>query len=280
VVFATFGEDQNDGHTKFARDLGKPINLRLENHYSFNPKNEGNLESVKPKVLRQRKKEIAISLGIMIILIIGLLAYYHGPSQMRSPSEGSSVSSKTNMATVLLAGTYPVLGSSSAPVTIVEFGDFQCTTCGAWFRSEEPRLLQGLVNTGRAKLAWRDFPYLGPDSIVASEAAYAAGEQGKFWEYYDLLYTNQGVINSGWASREDLRQFASQLGLDMSEFNASLQSNRYLQLVDSNYNLGTSVGVTMAPTFFVIGPQGKAITIVGDQPYSVFQTAVDTLVSG
>jgi protein-disulfide isomerase len=121
---------------------------------------------------------------------------------------------------------------------------------------------------------------LGPDSIVASEAAYAAGEQGKFWQYHDLLYSNQGVINSGWASREDLRQFASQLGLDMSEFNASLQSNKYLQLVESNYNLGTSVGVTMAPTFFVIGPDGKTITIVGDQPYSVFKTAVASLVSG
>jgi protein-disulfide isomerase len=181
---------------------------------------------------------------------------------------------------VLLAGTYPVLGSPSAPVTIVEFGDFQCTTCGEWFRSQEPQLIHDLVKTGRVKLAWRDFDYLGPDSIVASEAAYAAGEQGKFWEYYDLLYTNQGVINSGWASREDLRQFASQLGLDMSEFNASLQSNKYMELISSNHNLGTSVGVTMAPTFFVIGPDGKIIMIVGGQPYSVFETAVDSLVSG
>jgi protein-disulfide isomerase len=66
----------------------------------------------------------------------------------------------------------------------------------------------------------------------------------------------------------------------MREFNASLQSNKYLQFITSNYNLGTSLGVTSAPTFFVIGPDGKTITIVGDQPYSVFQTAVDSLVSG
>jgi len=238
------------------------------------------LESVKRKVLRERKRETAISLGIVIIVIIGLLGFYQGPSHVRSPLQGSSVSSKSNIATVLLAGTYPVLGSSSAPVTIVEFGDFQCTTCGAWFHSQEPQFLQGLVKTGKAKLAWRDFDYLGPDSIVASEAAYAAGEQGKFWEYYDLLYSNQGIINSGWASRVDLEQFAYQLGLNTREFNASLQSNKYLQLITSNYNLGTSLGVTSAPTFFVIGPDGKTITIVGDQPYSVFQTAVDSLVSG
>jgi protein-disulfide isomerase len=242
-------------------------------------KDEGHLESIKRRVFLGRKRETVISFVIVIILILGLLGYY-GPSYMRSPLQTSSASSKSNMATVLLAGTYPVLGSPSAPVTIVEFGDFQCTTCGEWFRSQEPQLLQGLVKAGRAKLVWRDFDYLGPDSIVASEAAYAAGEQGKFWEYYDQLYSNQGIINSGWASREDLRRFASQLGLDMREFNASLQSNKYLQLITSNYNLGTSLGVDRAPTFFVIGPDGKIITIVGDQPYSVFQTAVDSLVSG
>jgi len=233
-------------------------------------KDDGNLENIKHKVFEERKKQTAISLGIVIILIVGVLGYYHS----------SSASTKSNVAAVLLAGTYPVLGSSSAPVTIVEFGDFQCTTCGGWFRGQEPQLLQDLVKSGRAKLAWRDFDYLGPDSIVASEAAYAAGEQGKFWEYYDLLYTNQGIINSGWASREDLEQFAYQLGLNMREFNASLQSNKYLQLITSNYNLGTSLGVTSDPTFFVIGSGGKIITIVGDQPYSVFQTAVNSLVSG
>jgi protein-disulfide isomerase len=236
------------------------------------------LESAKLNLLRERKKESAISLGIIILVIVGLLSYYHAPMQSSSP--GLSPSSKSNMETMLLAGTYPVLGLSSAPVTIVEFGDFQCTTCGAWFHGQEPQVLQGLVDTGRAKLAWRDFDYLGPDSIVASEAAYAAGEQGKFWEYYNLLYSNQGIINSGWASRENLAKFAYQLGLNMREFNASLQSNKYLQLVTSNYNLGTSLGVTSAPTFFVIRPDGKTIMIVGDQPYSVFQTAVDSLVGG
>jgi protein-disulfide isomerase len=237
-------------------------------------KDEGNLENGKRKVLQGSKKKRAISLGIVTIVIVALLEY--GSAYVQR----SSVSSKSNMATVLLTGTYPVLGSSNAPVTIMEFGDFQCTTCGAWFHSQEPQVLQGLVETGRTRLAWRDFDYLGPDSIVASEAAYAAGEQGKFWEYYDLLYSNQGIINSGWANRKDLAQFAYKLGLNMTEFNASFQSDKYLQLVTSNYSLGTSLGVTSAPTFFVIGPNGKTITIVGDQPYSVFQTAVGSVASG
>jgi len=95
-----------------------------------------------------------------------------------------------------------------------------------------------------------------------------------------LLYSNQGIINSGWASREDLTRFASQLGLNMKEFNTSLQSNKYLQLVMSNRNLGDSLGVPRAPTFFVIGASGKIVEIVGAQPYSVFQTAVDSVSSG
>ena len=237
------------------------------------------MESARRKALRERKRASAISLGIVIIVTVALLTYYHSLSLTMSSSQTSAVSSE-NVAAMLLAGTYPVLGSPNAPVTIVEFGDFQCTICGAWHHSQEPQLLQGLVNTGKAKLAWRDFDYLGPDSIVASEAAYAAGEQNEFWQYYDLLYANQGIINSGWANREDLEHFAYQLGLNMAQFNASLQSNKYLQLITSNYNLGTSLGVSSAPTFFVIGPSGKAITIVGGQPYSVFQTAVDSLISG
>ena len=239
-------------------------------------KDERNLESARPTVLSERKRKTVISLGIIIIAIVGLLAYYYVPSRTRSTSQTSS----SNTASVLLAGTYPVLGSSSAPVTIVEFGDFQCTDCGSWVHTQEPQLLQNLVKTGKAKLAWRDFDYLGPDSIVASEAAYAAWEQGKFWEYHDLLYSNQGIINSGWANREDLTKFASQLGLNIKEFNASLQSNKYLQLIMSNRDLGASLGVTRAPTFFVIGPSGKIVTIVGDQPYSVFQRAMDSLVNG
>jgi protein-disulfide isomerase len=238
------------------------------------------LESARRKAFWERKRKTAIILGIVTIAIIGLLGYYYVPSRMGSPAQTSSVTSESSVTAVLLAGTYPVLGSPSAPATIVEFGDFQCTTCGSWFHNQEPQLLQGLVDTGKAKLAWRDFDYLGPDSIVASEAAYAAWEQGKFWEYHDLLYSNQGVINSGWANRADLEKFASQLGLNMREFNASFQSNKYLQLVTSNHNLGASLGVTLAPTFFVIGPSGRIITIVGDQPYSVFQRAVDSLVSG
>jgi protein-disulfide isomerase len=170
------------------------------------------------------------------------------------------------------------LGSKNAPVTIFEFGDFQCPNCGNWFKTQEQQVVQNLINTGKASLVWRDFDYYGPDSTRASEAAYAAGEQGKFWEFHDLLYANQGNPNDGWASQSNLQKFAQSLGLNMTEFNQSLSCGKYLSLINSNYNSGQQLGVSGTPTFFLVGPHGKVAMIVGTQPYSVFETQVNGLI--
>jgi protein-disulfide isomerase len=193
----------------------------------------------------------------------------------------SSTSSATiNLASALLSGTLPTLGSLNAPVTIVEFGDYQCPTCGAWYNTQEASVIQNLVNTGKAKLAWRDFDYYGPDSTTASEAAYAAGEQGKFWQFHDLLFQDQQTPNSGWASRPNMEKFAQQLGLNMPQFDASLNGGKYDSLVNSNHALGVQAGVAETPTFFLIGPTGKVVTIAGAQPESVFEQEIAQLTGG
>jgi len=183
------------------------------------------------------------------------------------------------LVTSLLSGAPPTLGSSSALVTIVEFGDYQCPTCGGWFRSQETPLIQNLVTTGKAKLVWRDFDFFGPDSVSASEAAYAAGEQGKFWEFHDLLFQSQQTPNNGWASKQNMETFARQLGLSMTQFDQSFNSGKYESLVNSNHSLGVQAGVSQTPTFFLIGPNGKMVTIAGGQPESVFEQAVTSLTS-
>jgi protein-disulfide isomerase len=185
-----------------------------------------------------------------------------------------------NLAMSLLAGSPATLGSPNAPVTIVEFGDYQCPTCDEWYRSQEGPLVQNLVMTGKAKLVWRDFDYYGPDSVSASEAAYAAGEQGKFWQFHDLLFQSQQTPNNGWANRQNLAKFAQQLGLNMTEFDQSFNSGKYDSLINANHNLGIQGGVTETPTFFLIGSNGKIVTIAGGQPESVFEQAVASLTSG
>ena len=231
-----------------------------------------------------------LAVVLLVIVVLGSVAWYFlsppsmstGSVQSSSLIEVNSSSTKSNspsLATDLLSGTPPTLGSSNAPVTIVEFGDYQCPTCGEWYRSQEALVIQNLVNSGKAKLVWRDFDYYGPDSVSASVAAYAAGEQGKFWQFHDLLFQSQRSPNSGWANKQNVRALAQQLGLNMTAFDQSFNSGKFDSLVNSNHELGVQAGVTQTPTFFLIGPSGKIVTIAGDQPESVFEQAVASLSS-
>jgi len=224
---------------------------------------------------------------IVIIILAEFSSHLTQPVGSASSDTMSSMDSITslaassaNLASSLLAGSPPTLGSANASVAIIEFGDYQCPTCGAWYRSQEKLLIQNLVNTGKAKLVWRDFDYYGPDSISASEAAYAAGDQGKFWQFHDLLFQNQQTPNGGWADRQNMQSFARQLGLNMTLFNQDFNSGNYDALINSNHNLGVQAGVSETPTFYLIGPNGKTITIAGNQPESVFEQAIASLTGG
>jgi len=234
--------------------------------------------------------------ALLLILILGGIGWHlisPGPSNLsttfstqpqlvstiNSESSASSTSSSASLAAALLSGNPPTLGSPNASVTIVEFGDYQCPTCGGWYNTQEASVIQNLVDAGKAKLVWRDFDYFGPDSVSASEAAYAAGEQGKFWQFHDLLFQNQQTPNSGWASRQNLEKLAVKLDLNMTMFDKAFNSGNYDPLINSNHNLGVQAGVTETPSFFLIGPNGKIVTIAGGQPESVFEQAVAQLTS-
>jgi predicted secreted protein with PEFG-CTERM motif len=169
----------------------------------------------------------------------------------------------------------PVLGSSSAPVTIIEFGDYQCPKCDAWFKNEEPTIKANYVDTNKAKLYFFDFPFLGADSPVAAQASYCAGDQGKYWEYHDYLYAHQEGIQSGWASATNLKSIASTIGLDTSQFNSCLDSGKYSDRVSHNKDVGTSKGIQGTPAFFIVSSTGSMQEIMGPQPAAVFSSVID-----
>jgi len=234
--------------------------------------------------LRKRMWVANVALILLLTIILsGMETYLLGPAysttQNMYGARVEQTSTTSNLAASLLAGSPPILGSQNASVTIVEFGDYQCPTCGGWFQNQEASVVQDLVNTGKAKLIWRDFDYYGADSVSASEAAYAAGDQGKFWQFHDLLFQSQQTPNSGWADRTNLVKFAQQLGLNMTKFNQDFNSGQYDPLINSNHALGVQAGVTETPTFFLIGPNGAVVTIAGGQPESVFGQAVMQLSS-
>ncbi len=161
---------------------------------------------------------------------------------------------------------HPSLGNTDAPVVMIEYGDFQCAFCGKFAREVEPELRDRYVENGTLRMEWRDFPYLGAGSVDAALAARAAQEQGKFWEYHDLLYENQ----AGGFPREKLVELAHEAGLDVERFEADLASGEYEQAVAEDFQVGQQRGISGTPTFVINGK-----VLAGMQPVGVFEDAIE-----
>jgi len=172
----------------------------------------------------------------------------------------------------------PILGSPLAPVTIIEFGDYQCPNCKTWFLNTKPEIISNFIDSGKASLVFVDIAFLGKDSVPAAMASYCAAEQGKYWEYHGLLYTNQQGVDDGWANSERLKAFAFDLKLDMEIFESCLDSGKYKKRVDFNTNESMRNDVSGTPTFFIIGQDGIQETIVGPQPYPVFEKIIESMI--
>lgn len=164
----------------------------------------------------------------------------------------------------------PVLGNPKAPVTIVEFGDYQCPFCGRFFSTTEKQIIETYVKTGKARFIYRDFAFLGPESETAAIATECANEQGKFWQYHDYLFTHQNGENQGAFTGTHLKEFAEKIGLDSAKFNQCLDTAKYKDEVAKDTEAGRLLGVSGTPTTFV---NGKMIT--GAVPFAQFQSLID-----
>ena len=171
----------------------------------------------------------------------------------------------------------PIEGDEDAPITIIEFGDYQCPKCKAWFQNEKPQITSNYITKGIAKLYFLDSAWLGDDSIAAAQATYCADDQGKFIEYHSTLYNKQAGIQDGWANMDALKQFAKDLELDAEMFNECLDSGIYADRVSHNTEVGASLGVVGTPYFFIVGPEGDIKKITGPQPSIVFDAAINSL---
>jgi len=171
----------------------------------------------------------------------------------------------------------PVEGDEDAPITIIEFGDYQCPKCKGWFQNEKPVIINSYISKGIVKLYFLDSAWLGDDSISAAQAAYCADDQGKFIEYHSTLYNNQAGIQDGWANMDALKQFAMEIELDTEMFNKCLDSGIHADRVSHNTEVGASLGVVGTPYFFIVGPDGDIKKIAGPQPSIVFDAAINSL---
>jgi protein-disulfide isomerase len=196
----------------------------------------------------------------------------------RSENTGGAINLSPNS---LIQSGAPLLGKPAAPVTIVEFGDFQCEFCDRFAKQTEPKINSIYIQTGKVNMIFKNFVTHGPDSLTAAMAAQCANDQGKFWNFYEILYKNQGPENSGWANANNLKKFASQIsGLDKQKFDSCLDSAKYKSFVDRDNRLAISSGFQGTPTFIIEKSDGsKAERLLGAYPFPSFQAIIDKKLS-
>lgn len=184
------------------------------------------------------------------------------PSDAAAAGTGQQAPAKVQVS----ADDDAVMGQAGAKVTIIEFSDFQCPYCSRFVLQTFPQIKANYIDTGKAKLIFRDFPLsFHANAAKAAEAAECAGDQGKYYEMHDKLFGNQSAL-----SVDSYKQWASELGLNTATFNSCLDSGKYASEVQKDIADAQAAGVTGTPTFFVNG-----VKLVGAQPYEVFQQAID-----
>ena len=178
----------------------------------------------------------------------------------------------------MTVGDGPALGNVDAPITIVEFSDYQCPFCKRHFTNTLSALKTNYIDTGKVRYVFRDFPLdsIHPYARKAAEAAHCAGDQGKFWDMHDVMFTNQGEL-----MQDNLKGFARDMKLEVEAFSACLDGGKYAKTVEADVAAGSAAGVTGTPKFFIgkAKPDGTmvATAMKGAQPAAAFSQVIDRL---
>jgi len=176
----------------------------------------------------------------------------------------------------LIENGSPLVGKPNAPITVLEWGDYQCTFCYRFHESSLNIILAEYIDTGRVKLVFKDFPLNGPDSVLAAEASYCAEDQGEYWAYHDELYTNWAGERTGWINYDSLNKFAESIDLELEQFTSCLNEHKYRQKVLELEKFGREIGIDATPSFLIFNDE-KIIKIRGNQPIDAFRQAIDGL---
>lgn len=174
----------------------------------------------------------------------------------------------------------PVRGDKNAPITIIEFSDYQCPFCARFYEQTLPLIIDEYIDEGKVNLVYRDFPIQSshPNAMPAAVAAECADDQEKYWEFHDKLFEQQKSWNSLdiTSAIETFKQFASELDLTQSEFDSCLESGKHLEEVQNDLNDGRDYGVDGTPGFFVGNSQIGYVKLSGAQPFESFKKLVDS----
>jgi protein-disulfide isomerase len=193
-----------------------------------------------------------VAIAAVAVLII---VSQSGGGSSGSGAEGAS-EVQSELQGVPQRGT--VLGDPKAKVSVVEFGDLQCPACKQFSDDTTQGLISGPVRDGDVKLEFRQYVIIGPDSKTAAEAALAAGEQNRYWNYIELFYRNQGLENSGYVTDDFLQSVAEGAGVpDIAKWNQDREDPKWDDVLSKSQSEAQALGFNSTPSFLVEGPGGK-----------------------
>jgi len=239
----------------------------------------------------KKDRFLPISILVAAILIGGALVFssLYG-SHASTPNVGAPNAGTPNAGLGASAGTAggssdamklgprdAILGDTNAPVTIIGYGDYQCPFCTQFFSQTEPQIISNYVNAGKARMVFRNLPFLGPESTAAAEAAECANDQGKLWPYHDALYRAKvddeakgGGENDGSLNRALFLTLAQGLNLDMLTFTSCIDTGKDAGVVAQEKAAASAAGINSTPSFLINGT-----SILGAEPYAAFAGAID-----
>lgn len=230
---------------------------------------------------------LPVSILIAAVLVGGAIVFatlyrpsggVQGTGSPNVPAGSGKIGVPTPAAVMSLGPRDVVLGNANAPVTVIEYGDYQCPYCAMFFTQVEPTLKSNYIDTGKVKFIFRDFAFLGPESSAAGAAAECALDQNAFWAYHDALYSAKigdtqkgGREDDGFFNTKLFVQLAGNVGIDVAAFTSCVNNNTRVSTVTAEYTAAQGLGVNSTPTTFV---NGKEVTDTNGASAGANSTAI------
>ena len=216
----------------------------------------------------------AAFLAVCAVVVLVIISQSGGGSSGSGTEDAALI--KQQLRGIPQHGT--VLGDPKAEVTVIEYADLQCPVCQAFSVQTAPDLISQVVRKDAAKYDLRQYTIIGPDSTEAAKAALAAGEQGRYWNFVELFYRNQGTENSGYVTDDFLTNVATGAGVpDLDKWNQDRQSPKWDAALSKVQGETQSLGINSTPTVVVEGPGGKQVVGSGVLPLSQIESAIKSV---
>jgi protein-disulfide isomerase len=249
--------------------------------------NEARRRKAQERQRERRRILILASAGVLLLVAVVVAAVLTQGGSDDDPESSSIlpavVGAEPLDATIPQDGR--TMGDPNAPLTMVEWGDYQCPGCGYFNREVKPRLIEDYVKTGKMKFEFRDLPFLDTrsgygESDMPAEAAACAGEQGRFWDFHDTIYSNQFGENQGAFSRDRLIRMAEIIGLDVGAFTSCFEDRKFASVVQSMQAEAEELGISSTPTLVVNGTIIRYGGATPDEQYADLKRQLDAMLAG